>query len=873
MKYTPKYTLNYKIAPVAVITLISLMTTSSYAQSVYTFTGASCPSQGAWTHAALMQADQVTGAIRQLKDNPACNGLIKAVTALQVATDDAFGSSAAAGDRSGQDHMESLAPAMQALGDGLMEGGNLNAQTAATLMNTEIQAAGKTTDIGLRNAIDTQNPTSVPRPTAVLSSMYEKYKRPLAKGLQLATNVFTMIPQYDECLIGQPDAAMTMISGAIKMAAAFSASGEGVGDRLGNAVAGLAKMLKDRKFTKAIRKQHEIELWNSISCLLESATKNYCDVANAQEILMYTQKQYKATHGSGNKVKDTQKAFLATVNQYHKDASNPGYDNPLEGYYLLVRELPVISNWLQSVIFGAVPRLTTDANFKNAVLTDVTTLMQANFTITGTLSERLLYYKEQKTPETKRSVLFNIINDMYGLMDPSTPAGKFYSATKTTNMLPFFLVGLDTIPQECTGPASQAMSWTDWMTKNPKTGGFAEIFQNPDALVEKVQSRVREMTAGASEKASIYYRKRLIVDMPNLVNQTMSSQYLTVYEAYKHVFLYLERFKGRLKRNSLDQAMLVSVQQTQDQMNRFFDSYNDLMKLGKKVIQANGSYKSIPSKEINEAAEKVIGTAFDEFNMLYQRDAFLTNRLTTFIEKDFALRIREGLNMNEHTKDLMIINQNHLLEKLVEVHGVNPTDSAGDLSTAVQANQRSIEAIEDVFGDTMYNMILSVRTIAEGKGEQWMKAQLDKRAYHDSHFAAYDPLSQWFATQWTKFSKPDLYSTKGANSESRIKRDDKFGSYQRIVGKICSQTLAFETREKFNSICEGTSMRSWYNEKQLDFVYDQNVPHNKQQAVAMKNDPDFYGKNVCAYNRFQIRNIVKYLNDQSLQTFGTTEGY
>ena len=281
----------------------------------------------------------------------------------------------------------------------------------------------------------------------------------------------------------------------------------------------------------------------------------------------------------------------------------------------------------------------------------------------------------------------------------------------------------------------------------------------------------------------------------------------------------------------------------------------------------------LSSKEINDAAEKVIGTAFDEFNMLYQRDAFLTNRLTTFIERDFAIRIREGLNMTQYTKSLMIINQNHLLEKLVEVHGVNPTDSAEDLSQAQHINQRNIETLEDVFGDTLYRMIISVRSIAEGKGEEWAKDKLNARAMQETDgginlmtfFTAPGAILDY---EWTKYHNPDLYGSMGVTA-SRVKHDDKHQSYHRIVGKICAQSLAFESRAKFADICHDTKMNSWYGEKQLDFNYEDYVPHNPRELLKLAGDSDFYGKYVCAYNRFQIRNIVNYLNAQSQETFGT----
>ena len=48
--------------------------------------GGSCPSQGAWTQMALQQTRQISAAVRQLKDNPACKGITNVVQNLQAAS-------------------------------------------------------------------------------------------------------------------------------------------------------------------------------------------------------------------------------------------------------------------------------------------------------------------------------------------------------------------------------------------------------------------------------------------------------------------------------------------------------------------------------------------------------------------------------------------------------------------------------------------------------------------------------------------------------------------------------------------------------------------------------------------------------------------
>ena len=67
-------------------------------------------------------------------------------------------------------------------------------------------------------------------------------------------------------------------------------------------------------------------------------------------------------------------------------------------------------------------------------------------------------------------------------------------------------------------------------------GNFIADFSDPDKLALTIQSRMNEIIAGASQKQSAYFRQRLVMDMPNLVNQTLTGQYMTVRKAFeKHL--------------------------------------------------------------------------------------------------------------------------------------------------------------------------------------------------------------------------------------------------------------------------------------------------------------------------------------------------
>jgi hypothetical protein len=130
-------------------------------------------------------------------------------------------------------------------------------------------------------------------------------------------------------------------------------------------------------------------------------------------------------------------------------------------------------------------------------------------------------------------------------------------------------------------------------------------------------------------------------------------------------------------------------------------------------------------------------------------------------------------------------------------------------------------------------------------------------------------LTNWLFAGWmAKTSKPDLYQAP-TNANHIIGRDDKFGSFARMQGMFCAQTLSFERRSQYFDLCQGTSVKSFYSNKpELDLQYNNYLPDNSYSASKIKASPDLTGKNICAMNDFSIRNIVQWLKDQDEQVYG-----
>jgi hypothetical protein len=834
--------------------------------------GGNCPTQGAWTQMALQQSNQIAQAIRQLKDNPKCKGIESVLMNLQAAQQ-GLQADAPMAEAQRFSQLETFPGEFGALKNAIMEGGKINSGAENMLMNRTLKAAAVSADLNDNSspALGTKfSLSNILGSKQALTALFNKIKAPTAKGLDMISGVMQQLPDYDECLIGHPRQALAILSGAIKTAAAFSAAGEGVGDKLGNTILQFASMSRDRKFTQALRQTDETEFWFSVSCLLEATSKNFCEAENAQEILKYTKDQYIAT---------AQKHRPNMVNQ----------DNPLEGYYLMVRDLPTIQQWLQKVQFGATPRLRTDSQFKTKIWNQVTDLTNKTNEIAGFFNEQMILLRELPDLKSKQNQMYTILDNLVSMLSGgggdtmASDSAIFFSTTINSTLLPFFLIGRNEIPLECR-PSSDNLKLPvppmDYIRNGGQNGDYVSEFNDPAKLAEVMEQRMNWVINEAAKKASKYFRERLIVDSANLVNQTVSDQYLTVQKALRNVYNYLVRFEQRLiaTKDDDDLIMLPSIRETKVKLQKVLQSYADLRALGQSMkVSPSAVSDAELSPKVLAAAKKVIDTVFEEFNMWLQKDSFLTGRLSTMIQKDFQIRIKNGTNMTSYQQDILTITQQHLLDKLISVHGVNPTNSEQDLHQAQVINLRNLRVFEEVFGDTLYRMIAEMKAVADGRGQAGLQSTLDKKLKAERETARraflYMPavfpypgtnLLGWFVAGPTVRTRHrDLFATNN-NPRKVWGGDDKFGSFAQVQAKFCAQSLAFENRSFYRDICQNTVVKSFYSTgpgSSLDLRYNDHLS-DKIPSSKIRQSAALTSKNICAINTFNTRNLVQWMKDQ-----------
>ena len=840
--------------------------------SPYGFGSASCSTHGAWTNIALEQARSITSVIDELGKDGNCNALVNVIRSFSSQSTTAI-EVPGAGDKREEEDIETTPMQIRATSMMLPPPNSSvppNKDLSTLLGFQELKAAAygvneNWLEGGMSGSSGSDNIFNI-IPNKTAQKIY-RYAEPTRLGLGLATNLMNALPSSELCLMGHPSAAAQILSVSVSLASAYSSSGSAVSkiNPLGDAIANMALMWRNRKFALAMRKQMSREFWNSISCLIESTTQNYCEAANAQGLLQY----YEEIHDKNEEL----------VKNGSKDINDP-----LAGYYMMVRELPKIETWLQKVIFGADPVLMTDAEFKATVWQEVTAYNVAVNRIKGAISELSLFVKEQTTAEGKRNAIYDVLTKIIDQMG-QPGAIKFFNASMNSVALQFYIIGMDTIPPECYNrtPPMDPMIWM-------KTGGingnghYAYPFNDPDQLLRTMKQRSDLIIASANLKASEYFRNRLVVDTPNLVMDTLSDNFMTTHEAFEHINNYLESFKKRLSDSDSDADIYGLVEETQLKITKFLNSYNELTELGRGlkngsipiealsqsdqssaagspvaplisltrplpaagvanntgahggaarppvVLPATAVIAKLPElPRLMQAAKRVITVAFDEFNMMLQRSSFLTNRMQTIIRKDFAMRINAQVNLSDQNQKLLILAREQMIEKLVNVNGVNPASSKVDLSIAQTINKASIGSLEEVFQDPIYEMIAQTKNNSTGGSLQDLKKSIQKKKDEEKGWfskaldwvpggtlfttpAAWNPISLFMPS-----SHPDL-DPSGAAKSFIAGGDDVSNSFEQVQAVYCIQTLAFENREYYRDICHGAILRSAY--KGLDIKYD-----------------------------------------------------
>ncbi len=846
-----------------VIVLACLSSLPSHA-GIYSF-GGGCASMGAWSKAALSQADTISRVVQTLKDNPDCKGIESILPKISIAND---ALAKIADDGSGPatkraERMESLPAELGSLRNFAVASPELKEDVLKLLTLKSFEGASIIAETGGKAtpgapAPAANSPESI---ASGLTALNTRVRRASSVGMEMLDQVLMTLPNYNRCLIGQPDQGLALLSATVKLTAAFVSSQDGIANRMSNSISHLVTYLRTSKFTSILRTTDESEFWLSMSCLIETTTQTYCAARDAQHLLAYSLKNL-----------DLKPNVAGTVTT----------GNPLEGYYVLTRDIPRVSSWLQKVMFGIKPKLQSDASYKNKILSDIFNVQLDINRIQGIYAENTINYGTLTTLEQKQNFLISLIGKLLnslGSNSENSDKMNFFALATSPILMPFKLIGKTALPEDCIPNPNKprVLSWDEWMRKEEK---FQPEFHTPDQLLTTIGQQLEVLIAGAEAAASNYFQSRLIVDMADLVTDAVTGQTHTVMGSLARIHAYLQQLEKRITSDEGGDIILAaSIGDTARHIRQVLATYEEV----KGTIASNIKRDiTLETEQVNNLYKKIIESAYKEFNVITQRDTFLSNRVAKFIQHDYVMRIKANTRMSTHEREILLETGNDLLYRLTSVTNDNPTAIKNDLASAQVVNKRNLEGLEMLLKESLYPTIEEVGLIASGKAPS--DADLRKKAmyrmYRDNYKRYYNPnrsflenalganwafnehllmggLSVWFYGA----RHPELYPMRIQNGNRLRGKDDEFGSFAQFKAKLCIQTLAFEDRKFFERVCRGSVLKSAFDVENANLPSSQitlNADYDSFMTKERKSAP-VDATSVCAFQNFSRRNQVYWM--------------
>ncbi len=738
--------------------------------------GGTCSSQGAWTSRALEQSRLILSTAEQLKNDPDCKALSEAIMKVDAkAVYEQLQEQAGVADGPGAKY-ETLPSDLLALRAVLLK------NTDNTALNTRLSPllAASTMDLAVNNASLTG-----PLSAKDLEGVRIRMRRTRAMGEALLSSLFTAIPQNSQCLQKSKnmDSGLSLLTGAIRMIAAFSSSSESSGQNLAALMAQFKNFIREMKYAKIINELNMSQFWTEMSCLIETTQQSYCGAKDALQLLEYQAREAQ--------VLADLRAKLAR--------GEVSKDSAIEGYLLLSREVTNVTQWLTKVQAGIEAKTENDANFKNDIWGTVTGLIQNINLLQGRYNENLVLYRGLTSLEGKQQNLRSLIKMLS--RTASTQGGKvnFFTQAIQDDLVPFYLIGRNAIPPEVLGVGGMPIDPFKYLQDPAK---MPEL-NNPDALMSTILERLSSLSDLALREGSKYFAQNMTVDHLNLVDDTFTGS-VSVYDSLKSIRTYIARLAMKYSKARGDgQRLTLSMADTTARLDRVLKKFDDLeraakeynLKLNDGTIKLSqiGALSREDQDKVRTLHKTLITTVYDELNLLLQKDAFIGQRLSTYVRFDLNQRMRTKEDMSPYVQYLLIASGKNLMNRMQEVQAFNAAEAEADLSEAQRINRTNLDQMEELFAGDVWTY---VNKLSQESGNTYVKRYTD-----NPYRPMYKLITDIHNVTWQQLSHLPGYTT------NRTSQDED-GSLAFLRAKMCTQTLGFKSWQNFQEICRGALLQS-----------------------------------------------------------------
>ncbi len=829
------------------ILLFSFVVSVALPQTSYSndYTFGSCTSKGGWTQTALTQTASIATLITQLKDLPACKG----IESLKSNLDQLQNLRSPTTEAAQRLRIESLPSELAALRQYRTSDPSTKDIVSKLILDKSLESATMST-------AQNQNFSSIDPKLMMMSDRLSSLSSRFNSSVDIATEslsrYFSTVSNYSGCLMARPDLGVQLITASVDLIGAFAGGGSAL-SKLGKPLEGFLRMLQTSNLRNALRKANETAFLSSIACLMESTSDLYCSIEDAYHL------------SNSNVSTNTENIELKLKN---KTGSNP-----IEGYFLITRELPAISNWIQAIISGATPNFETDAQQKNKIWNGIMEFIKSTNTLKSMVNESYIQTQALTDINQKRNAVYKLIFRISDTIigDQGSSTTNYYTIEAVPQYMPFYLIGLKDIPEPCirrpNDPVNKVLnSPQDWMLSG---GSYVPQFQDPEALFQVIRAQIDGLIARAQTAASAQFQQRMVLDMQNLCAQGVTNEVVTVEQSFINVASYLNRLEDRIWKAQGHEfgniQMIPLIRDTQKRLSTILEKFNTYKKISRSYQYKKTSADLLDSSK--KSCEAIVNAAYTQLNVMLQLNTFLTNRLTTLIRHDYIMRVRNHESMSPYEQELLTVSGAALLERLSEVNRVDANRIKLDLDGAQVAAQTNLGLLQQSFSNVLAPMIEELGMVASNSKPTNVKINFKRlgRFFEDigpaGPAAPFIIFNQWMQYRERYTLKPWFapYTKQGADTSNN--------SNAQYKARICILTLGFENRESFYHLCAGSVLKSAYSivnkpqdrkmkTSELDVSYDEYF--KKSRASVTSAYAEGY-KNICAFRDFDRKNQRHYL--------------
>ena len=815
-----------------VVGFASIASVSTQAATAH-FSGGTCASQGDWVQTALDQSAMIVSALETLRDDPNCTALVKTLdNSAQLAELTKSGSVDGAGMSGVFQELQSI---REYLGNSSTHGpvpANFKEIVNYMVFRKSLETVK---DIRMTQQFESLNPEQKENIEVVSQRLKNFLKRASTVSNVAVTTMKGMMaamPQSKMCFNSRPNQAALIFSSVVNSAAALASGGQIT--NVGEMVSSLVDFTRQMHFAN-ILSGVELERYRaSMSCLVESTQEAYCSLQDAQDALNFTR---------GMSTKEGRVVEIAP---------QTSAENSMQGLMVLLRDVPIITAWMQKILFGIDPKLEIEAEMKNANWDSIINFIKSKNTLPAIYRDkRQVYYQSTAGMDrsNKVAMLKDIVNSLSDEMLGNKSAGtiNFFRNAMNSDSMPFFLIGAD-VPVEYNSYTNNFNNiFLKW--SRDESHGFA----NPDAMVEAIGEHLNDIIDRASALSSSYFSSRMIVDSQNLIVEGMNGPSISPYKALFHVNTYLERLIAKLQQG-LANPNVMADPTNENAYRTTIPLLQDLHLRIEKITTAMSEATAVaaPGAEIGSsetASRKKMDVVYEVANMLNSRDSFIANRIASAVRMDISDTLWRNEKLDDRQEQVLKVMGKDVITRLSRYFNNDPILQRLDVAQAAPIHEQNVSAVEDLFVDSYWDQLSEINCKLFGSRACQNYVQPPAMGFWRGYlkqitdFFTFQPFVQ--AAHF--FKKPT---------------DDAAPLYN-LRAKLCAQTLGFQQYgDRFVSLCRDSVLQSEFDDAQgtkgLNFSY--NDSHTELLKLRSSQTPGHlssartYG--ACALRSYIRKNIV-----------------